>query len=369
MAYGYRKSEKDKHKLVIDEKTASVVRDIFSWRLAGLSYKDIVRRLTAQGIPSPGKYRYMEGLIHDKRFSNVPWRVETIKLIMGNEVYLGHMVQGRKRECLFQGIKQELLPKEQWIIVENTHKAIIDQLVFDEVQQINLAKKQKWKALKERFPEVGYTENILKGLVCCSICGERLTRRRNIRENKYKTPKIQVWYQYICPAHVSDPSRCSFQGIKEQELLQAVFEAIRMQVQLAGNMERIVRFQKEKPIRKEQAQIELQLQKERTELEKIKQHKEKLYDDYADSLMDEQDYLYAQARYKEKETALQRHISELNISLESYSREELDENTWLKNTLRFQDVTELTQEMASALVEKITVYHDMALQITFRFQD
>lgn len=368
-AYGYRKSKEDKHQLVIDEKTAPVVRDIFAWRIEGLSYKDIVRRLTAQGIPSPSKYRYMEGLVHDKRFANVPWRVETIKLIMGNEVYLGHTVQGRKRECLFRGIKREWIPKEQWIIVQNTHKAIIDQPIFDKVQKINLIKKQKRKEMKERFPEVGYTENILKGLVCCSICGERLARRRNIWENKYKTPKIQVWYQYICPAHASDPARCSFQGIKEQELLQAVFESIRMQVQLAGNMEKIVSLQKRNFARDERLQINSQLQKERMELEKIKRNKESLYDDYADNLMNEQDYLYAQARYREKETALQRHILELNTSLELCNKEEPQKNPWLKNTLRFRDVTELTREMALALIEKITVYHDMALQITFRFQD
>lgn len=368
-AYGYRKSKEDKHQLVIDEKTAPVVRDIFAWRIEGFSYKDIVRRLTAQGIPSPSKYRYMEGLVHDKRFSDVPWRVETVKLIMGNEVYLGHTVQGRKRECLFQGIKREWLPKGQWIIVKNTHKAIIDQPIFDKVQKINLIKKQKRKEMKERFPEVGYTENILKGLVCCSICGERLARRRNIWENKYKTPKIQVWYKYICPAHASDPARCSFQGIKEQELLQAVFESIRMQVQLAGNMEKIVSLQKRNFARDERLQINSQLQKERMELEKIKRHKESLYDDYADNLMNEQDYLYAQARYREKETALQRHILELNTSLELYNKEEPQKNLWLKNTLRFRDVTELTREMACALIEKITVYHDMALRITFRFQD
>lgn len=368
-AYGYQKSKENKSQLIIDEKTAPVVRDIFAWRIEGFSYKDIVRRLTAQGIPSPSKHRYMEGLVHDKRFSNVPWRVETIKLIMGNEVYLGHTVQGRKRQCLSQGRKQEWLPKEQWMIVKNTHKAIIDPQIFDKVQQINLTKKQKRKAMKERFPEVAYTENILKGLVCCSICGERLARRRIIWENKYKTPKIQVWYRYICPAHVSDPSRCSFQGIKELELLQAVFEATRMQVQLAGNMEKIVQFHNENSVMKEQSQIKSQLQKARAELEKIKRQKESLYDDYADNLMNEQDYLYAQTRYKEKEAALQKHILELNTSLESCSKKDLNKNPWLKNTLCFQDVTELTREMALALIEKIVVYHDMALQITFRFQD
>ena len=85
--------------------------------------------------------------------------------------------------------------------------------------------------------------------------------------------------------------------------------------------------------------------------------------------MNEQDYLYAQTRYKEKEAALQKHILELNTSLESCSKKDLNKNPWLKNTLCFQDVTELTREMALALIEKIVVYHDMALQITFRFQD
>lgn len=134
-------------------------------------------------------------------------------------------------------------------------------------------------------------------------------------------------------------------------------------------MEKIVSLQKRNFARDERLQINSQLQKERMELEKIKRHKESLYDDYADNLMNEQDYLYAQARYREKETALQRHILELNTSLELYNKEEPQKNLWLKNTLRFRDVTELTRKMACALIEKITVYHDMALRITFRFQD
>jgi len=164
-AYGYQRSKEDKHQLVIDEKTAPVVRDIFAWRLAGFSYMDIVRKLTAQGVPSPSKYRYMLGLVHDKRFIKTPWRVETIKWIMGNEVYLGHTVQGKRRESLFLGEKRKSLPENEWIIVKNTHEAIVDLSIFNQVQQINRMKKQEKRAKQERFPEAECTENILKEFV------------------------------------------------------------------------------------------------------------------------------------------------------------------------------------------------------------
>ena len=131
-AYGYIKSREDKHKIVVDPNTAPVVRDMFAWRLEGTSYQKIARRLTEQGIPSPGQYWYMQGIVKDRRFADSPWRTETVKQILANEVYLGHMVQGRKRESLFQGQKQKFLPREEWFIVRNTHEAVIDQKTFDE---------------------------------------------------------------------------------------------------------------------------------------------------------------------------------------------------------------------------------------------
>lgn len=134
-------------------------------------------------------------------------------------------------------------------------------------------------------------------------------------------------------------------------------------------MKKIISSQKKNSMEQEKAQTELQLQRVMEGLEKIKQHKASLYDDYADGLMNEQDYIYAQSRYQEKEVMLQKHILELNISLESYHKEGLGENPWIKNMLHFRDATELTREMVLTLVEKVTVYNDMALQVTFRFQD
>ncbi|NBH32304.1 hypothetical protein D3Z58_01725 [Clostridiaceae bacterium] len=369
-AYGYIKSKEDKHKIVVDPNTAPVVRDIFAWRLVGTSYQKIARRLTEQGIPSPGQYRYMQGIVKDRRFADSPWRIETVKQILANEVYLGHMVQGRKRESLFQGQKQKFLPREEWFIVRNTHEAVIDQKTFDEVQKLNSLKKQEYWQKQERFSGVENTENLLKGLVYCGDCGTKLVRYKNIRENKRKKPQLHIWYNYICPIHAGNQDLCGFGTIRELELLDTVSEAVNIQVSLAEEMERkaaSLRF--ESPARQERGRLEIQISEAESELRRTKRHRESLYDDYADRLMSERDYIYAQNRYKEKEAALQERLSELKRSCQSIHEEEPSENPWLKTMLRFRGQTGLTREMAAALIEKIIIYSSTAVKIEFRFSD
>lgn len=369
-AYGYRKSKEDKHRLVIDPNTAQVVRDIFAWRLEGISYQKIARRLTEQGILSPGQYRYRQGIVKDRKFAESLWQVETVKDLLANEVYLGHMVQGRKRESLFEGQKQKYLPREEWFIVKNTHEAIIDQKTFDEVQKLNSLKKKEYWQKQERFSGVENTENILKGIVYCGDCGRKLVRYKNIRENKRKKPQLHIWYNYICPNHAADQTLCGFGSIRELELLDVVSEAVRVQISLAEDMEKqAAAFRFESPVRQERERMEVQIRETEAELKRTRKHRESLYDDYADNLMGERDYIYAQNRYKEKEAALQEQLLELNRSLQSIHEEEPSVNPWLKNMLRFREKTELTREMATALIEKITIYNSAALKIEFRFSD
>lgn len=291
-------------------------------------------------------------------------------LTQANEVYLGHMVQGRKRESLFQGQKQKFLPREEWFIVRNTHEAVIDQKTFDEVQKLNSLKKQEYWQKQERFSGVENTENLLKGLVYCGDCGTKLVRYKNIRENKRKKPQLHIWYNYICPIHAGNQDLCGFGTIRELELLDTVSEAVNIQVSLAEEMERkaaSLRF--ESPARQERGRLEIQISEAESELRRTKRHRESLYDDYADRLMSERDYIYAQNRYKEKEAALQERLSELKRSCQSIHEEEPSENPWLKTMLRFRGQTGLTREMAAALIEKIIIYSSTAVKIEFRFSD
>ncbi|MCM1202483.1 MAG: recombinase family protein [Bacteroides fragilis] len=135
-AYGYRKCKDDRHRLEPDTETAPVVREIFRQRLSGISCMQIARKLNGQGIPSPSRYHYLKGDAKSERYANAVWKPPVIRRILSNEVYLGHMVQGRRRESFYEGKARQTLPASEWIIVRNTHEPVIDEETFRAVQKI-----------------------------------------------------------------------------------------------------------------------------------------------------------------------------------------------------------------------------------------
>ena len=369
-AYGYLKSPENKHKLVIDPETAPVVQEIYAWRKDGLSYAKITRRLTEHGVPSPSQYRYQKKLVKQERFALVPWKIATVKRILECEVYLGHMVQGRKRESLFQGQKQAYLPKEEWIIVRDTHEAIVDQQTFDEVQQLNEQKNREYRAKLERFSEIENTENLLKSLVVCGDCGTKLTRYKTIHENKKKTPRFHVCYTYICPVHAADPTACTFLRISETDLIEAVYAAIQSRIAMAGDMGKLLKnIVRKSPVQEQREQLEQQIRQTQERLKKTIHHRESLYDDYADRLMSEHDYIYAQTRYKEQEAALNQQLAELNQTLAGLHEERDEDNPWLNRFIAFGEQPKLTREMALTLIDKVVIYGETAIHIDFRFEE
>ena len=134
--YGYRKCANDPHRIEPEEETAPVVRNIFQWRLSGMSYVQIARQLDSMGIPSPSRYHYLKGDAKSERYSNVKWKCQVVRQILTNEVYLGHMVQGRKRSDFSKGEKQRWVPESEWVIVRNTHAPLIDEETFRAVKKM-----------------------------------------------------------------------------------------------------------------------------------------------------------------------------------------------------------------------------------------
>lgn len=134
--YGYQKSEANRHKLVIDQNTAPIVRGIFKWRSEGWTYRKITEELIAQKIPSPGQYRYECGIVRSQKFAKAVWKPPTIMRMLSNQQYIGHMVQGKKRSELWRNQRQTVVSQEEWMIVPNTHEPIIDKKTFDMVQKI-----------------------------------------------------------------------------------------------------------------------------------------------------------------------------------------------------------------------------------------
>ena len=234
-AYGYQKCAEDYHRIEPDEETAPVVRDIFQWRLSGMSYRDIVRALDASGVPSPGRYIFLKGGIKSEHYANSKWSVCAVSKILTNEVYLGHMVQGRKRSGLLEGRKQYQVPKSEWVIVRNTHEPLIDEDTFRAVQQIAEGIRKAYKERQGRYDGLGKIPNIFRGLVYCPDCGRPMTRYKNVTRKG-----TNLYYVYICQTHADTPALCSKKYSYEVELKKILWETLRTEIALAGDLKKLL---------------------------------------------------------------------------------------------------------------------------------
>jgi len=133
--YGYQRAADNRHKLVVDEEVAPHVRDIFDRKAAGQGDSVIARHLNNMGVASPIARRVSRGEVRSAgRTKLFIWRDKTIQTMTTNPMYIGHMTQGRQRQALCDGLKAARRPPCEWIIVENTHEAIVEKEIFDMAQ-------------------------------------------------------------------------------------------------------------------------------------------------------------------------------------------------------------------------------------------
>lgn len=130
--YGYRKDPNCRHHLLRDGETAPVVEEIYQLYLEGLSCGRIAAYLTGQGVATPSQVKKQRGEDLGRR-DCLRWSAGTVRKILRNPVYLGHMAQGKEAKLSFKEKRVREMPQNRWIVVENTHEAIIKEGIFAEV--------------------------------------------------------------------------------------------------------------------------------------------------------------------------------------------------------------------------------------------
>lgn len=361
--YGYRKREDDPHKLELDEATAPVVRQIFRWRAEGVSVTQIARRLNDSGVPSPSAYLYNTGVCKTEKYNGVIWYVQTVKNLLSRQVYIGHMVQGRKRQSFYENRGQYKKPREEWIVVENTHEPLIDRETFDKVQELARRKNAEYFENLGRFTHLENTENILKGLVCCADCKRPLVRYKNVSHEK------KLWYTFICPTHANDIGSCPLKNIREDALFPMLLQAIQTQIALAADMEALVRRLNGSPkYKKQTATLQGRLDAAKRALKRCNGLYDSLYQSYVDQLMTEQEYMTLKRRYKAEAEEAERLIEALTCR-QAAEAAHTPENPFLAAFDSFRDADILTREMAQALIQRVYVDGDNNIEIVFRYRD
>ena len=177
--YGYVKDEKDKNKLVVDDPASLIVKRIFNMYVNGNSMEQIKKTFNLEDIPCPTKYKEQTTTYKNAMIKHYLWTSETIKRILTNPTYIGNMTQGRQMKVNYKTNKFIKIPREKWIISENTHEAIIDEENFNLVQTMI--------EQKSHYQKYERTDHILNGLLRCGDCGAKITYRRElIKKNNTK---------------------------------------------------------------------------------------------------------------------------------------------------------------------------------------
>lgn len=361
--YGYRKCADNPHKLEPDEATAPVVRQIFQWRVDGMSVTRIAKKLNDSGIPSPSAYLYNTGVCKTEKYNGAIWHIQAVKIILTRQVYIGHMVQGTKRQSFYENRRQYKKPQEEWVIVENTHEPIIDRDTFEKVQEIMRQRNEEYFEKLGRFSYLETTENILKGLIYCADCKRPLVRYKNVSHNK------KLWYTFICQTHSNDITSCPKKNIREDALIPMLMQAIQTQIELAADMDELVRRVNSSPKhRKRTADLQGRLDSAKKALRRYNNLYDSLYQNYVDKLMTEQEYITLKSRYRAEAEEAERLIEALTRQ-QAEESEHTPENRFLTAFGSFKGEDTLTKEMAQSLIERVYVDGSSNIEIIFRYRD
>lgn len=356
-AYGYLKDKDNKNHLVIDEYAADVVRDIFAMKLCGMSQKTIADKLNEQGILSPLQYKKSIGVPLESSFrKNIKpkWTYNTVLRILKNEVYTGMVIQGKCTTPNYKIKKRIYKDESEWIRVEDMHEAIISREDFDLVQDLLLRDTRVSPGQAELFP--------LSGLVYCADCGEPMVRKTVPAGDKR-------YVYYVCSGNKKDKTKCGMHCISEKKLTDGVLEIVKTwigrMIALSDAVEIINASQDLKP---EVAKYERRIRKLQEEAESNNNRKKNLYEDYKDGILSKEEYSGLRDQYQGRIAEIEKNIVALQRERESVIANGSGRQEWVKKIRGYEDAQTLDRELVSFLIERIEVFDDSAVRVTYRFQ-
>lgn len=366
--YGYMKSPEDKNQLIVDKEVSGIVKRIFECKAAGMGNGAIAKMLNGEGIASPMRYRYEKGLTKNERYAHGLWNDSTIAAVILNPAYIGDMEQGTQKEAMYMGIKKFKPEKSERIYVTGTHEPIVSRELFGKVQELVEERKQKYFEGKEKYRNVERKENKFSGLFFCGDCGGRM-KLHSLADGRGGS--VRVYYDYICPNSESyGEGFCKKKKIKMQDLEEAVAAALRVHIShFLDTKETLQRLNRSVQARQVQDGYKKQMADIQRRMERAQSMNSTLYNDYAEGILSERDYLYAKKKYIEEAEILSQRLAELAGMQAAYEEGYSGDGKMAEVIEQYADFQELTPELAHALVRRIVFYGGGRIEVEFTFAD
>lgn len=367
--YGYLKDPENKNHLIVDPRTAPAIRQIYQWRAEGMGYTTLLRRLNDLDIPSPGRYRFENGIVtnNNKRGSALLWSRHVLTDILRNIVYLGHLAQGKSSASLYRRVAFHRTAEEDWDVVYDTHEAIVDEELFNRVQALNHSRTAAYKEACGKYDHLPKGDNPYGRRLVCADCGTMLKLYRNIYRGGEK-----ACFTYICPTYEENRERaCAGRKAMRSTLLDdAVLATLKKQMDLFMDahqvLEKLLKGHGPAPQTAE-AQDELyDLQKQ---LKRKRRFFTSLYTDYREGTLTKDEFAFAKSKYQSELDALERQIAEAQDAPKHVETLVPAAQQWTARIEHYRRADSVTRELVETFIKEIRVSADNNIFIRLAFEN
>ena len=344
--YGYRK-DPDTKKLIVDEDAAVIVRRIFAMCAGGSGPSQIARILKKEQILTPTMYAYTRyGITHTCLDTAHPynWSDSAIANLLENEIYLGNTVNMKYSTKSYKDKRRVEHPREECMVFENTHPALITREVWDIVQRVRKNKRRLTKMEEQ---------NKYSGLVFCADCGSNMVlHRAHTMSASYN--------HFTCRTYKKDGEACTGHYIRECVLDEIVLEDLR----------RVTSAAREHPEKfaayigsKQSIELQREIRRQEKELAAMRKRKaeldaifKKLYEDSVLDRITTEQFQMLSGSYTEEQNLITVGIPQKENEIQRLRETVSGTDSFLDKAKRYTDITELTPELLRLFIERIVVH-------------
>lgn len=342
--YGYIKDENGNW--LVEKEAAEIVKKIYRLCIEGYGPMQISKKLNAQKAISPVVWKNKVGWKYKLEKVDHPelWTVSAIRRILSNPIYLGNTVNFRTKKKSYKSHSVVYLPKDEWVIFEDTHEAIIDRDTFDTVQKLR-------EGVRRRVSIDGEM-SIFSGLLYCADCGAKmyLNRHRGSEKDAFNCASYRKEKERTCTSHYI--TLHAIEDIVLYDLQRVLGMAKGQETEFVSMLQ-----EKNKKMTKsdlsEKAKECDEAEKRIAVLDRIIQN---LYEDKVSGTLSEERFIKLSKNYESEQAELTDKVKFLKEELMAVQKETADINKFMRLIKRYTEITELNAEIVRTFIDKLYVH-------------
>lgn len=356
--FGYMRSPDDKHKLIVDEEAAVIVRNIFNWKQEGWNAQQIANHLNKLHFPSPMEYKKKCGQNFRTSFktkTTAEWSAVAVLRILKNPVYTGVLEQGKTTTPNYKVKTKVVKDESKWARVENAHEAIITPAQFELVQTVLGMDTCRAENNDEIYP--------FSGMIYCADCQSPMLHRAATSGGK-------KYHYYVCSGNKKDKNSCTTHNIKcdlvEDVVLATVQAHISMAIDIDNAMSQVDSLDwEQREVRKINAQISAM----ELDVEKFSRIKLELYEDLKGGLISKEEYHSFKEDYDIRIQSIKQQISNLVSQRNAIQGGLTSAQGWFAQFRKYENIEKLTRLAIVSLIERVEINDNKDIHVKFRHAD